>query len=83
MSYPDYIDGEPPVVGMIQYDQAAWAGTTSIDRQDGVYVIVETAEPTKIVAKVDPKDTLMLDMIFQDAHKEYAKQINDKNVQTK
>lgn len=74
MSYPDYIDGKPPVITLRKYDGIEWAKTTSIDRRDGKYIIVETMNPDKIIAEIEPSDAPLLDQIFEDAHREYAKQ---------
>lgn len=74
-AYPDYIDGKPPVVTLQQYDLADWNPTTSVDRIDGKYVVVETLNPTKIIANLADSDTPILNQIFQSAHADYAKQI--------
>lgn len=76
-SYPDYIDGEPPIVTLQQYDLAEWNPTTSVDRIDGKYVVVETMAPTKIIARLADSDTSILDQIFQSAHAEHAKQLKE------
>ena len=66
-----------------EYDTAPWASTTCVDRVDGKYVVVDMQTPTKVVAKVSANDNDTLDQIFQSAHADYAKQIEEKDVKTK
>lgn len=75
MSYPAYVDGEPPVVTLKEYDVAPWAGTTCVDKEPTGYVIVVMQNPKQIVAKVDPKDSPTLDTIFKSAHKDFSDQL--------
>lgn len=78
MSYPDYIDGEPPVVTLKEYDVAPWAGTTCVDRRPGGFVIVVMEKPEQVVAKVDPKDNETLNIVFKSAHENFSEQLVEK-----
>lgn len=75
MSYPAFINGKPPVVTLKEYDTAAWAGTTCVDKRDGKYVIVVMEKPEQVVASVDAKDNAVLDSIFKSAHKDFSDQL--------
>lgn len=83
MSLPQYENGIPPVVGLREYDTAAWAKQTCIDRKNGSYVIVDIHAPEKIIATLPKSDYPVIDEIFRSAHLEYAKQIFNKDVQKK
>lgn len=83
MSYPQYIDGKPPVITLKEYDTAPWASTTCMDRRDGGFVVVIMEKPDTVVARVDPKDAPILDTIFKSAHKDFSTQLENKNVQRK
>lgn len=75
MSYPAYVDGQPPVITLQEYDVAPWAGTTCVDRQGSDYLVVVMEDPKKVVAKVHEKDLPALDAIFKSAHKDFSEQL--------
>lgn len=75
MSYPDYINGEPPVVTLKEYDVAPWASTTCVDRRDSGFVIVVMEKPEQVVAKVDAEDNDTLNRIFKSAHQDFSDQL--------
>lgn len=74
MSYPEFVDGAPPIVTLKQYDVAPWAGTTCVDSRPNEYVVVVMEEPTKIVARIHKDDNETLDKIFKSAHQTHAQQ---------
>lgn len=76
MSYPEYIDGKPPVITLKEYDTAPWAGTTCVDRNDDGYVVVVMEKPEQIVAKIHPSGNDALNAIFRSAHSDYFQQLN-------
>lgn len=78
MSYPSYVNGNPPVVTLKEYDTASWASTTCVDRRDGKFVIVVMENPLQVVATVDEKDNGVLDSIFKSAHKDFSDQLVEK-----
>lgn len=78
MSYPEFVDGKPPVVTLKEYDVAPWAGTTCVDRRDGGFFIVVTEKPDTVVASVDAKDHETLNIIFKSAHEDFSQQLVDK-----
>lgn len=75
MSYPEYINGEPPVVTLKEYDVASWAGTTCVDRRNNKFVIVVMEDPSKVVATVHENDTETLNTIFKSAHQDFSDQL--------
>lgn len=75
MSYPEYVNGQPPVVTLKEYDVAPWAGTTCVDKRADGYVIVVMQEPTKVVARVHSDDNGTLDTIFKSAHTDFSDQL--------
>lgn len=75
MSYPEYINGKPPVVTLKEYDVASWAGTTCVDRRNNKFVIVVMKDPAKVVATVDENDTETLNTIFRSAHQDFSDQL--------
>lgn len=76
MSYPEYVNGEPPVVTLKEYDIAPWAGTTCVDRSaDGGFVVVVMEKPEQIVAKIHPIGNDKLNAIFSGAHAERLQQM--------
>lgn len=79
MSYPEYVDGQPPVVTLKEYDTAPWASTTCVDRSpDGKgFVVVVMQKPEQIVAKVHPSGNEALNAIFRSAHADYFQQITE------
>ncbi|CAH6721257.1 hypothetical protein CLIB1444_05S07074 [[Candida] jaroonii] len=78
MVYPEYVDGQPPIISLREYDTAPWAKDTAIDRKDSKYVIVEMTNPDHIVASIPQSDYATLDEIFQSAHATHAKDLHDK-----
>lgn len=85
MSYPDYVDGQPPVVTLKEYDVAPWASTTCVDRSpDGKgFVVVVMQKPEQIVAKVHPSGNDALNAIFRSAHQDYFQQLKAKEADAK
>lgn len=83
MSYPEYVDGKPPVITLKEYDNAPWAGTTCVDRRGGEFVVVIMEKPETVVARVDPKDNETLDTIFKSAHQDFSTQLESKDVKRK
>lgn len=75
MSYPEYVDGKPPVITLKQYDVAPWAGTTCVDRRGEQFVIVVMETPEKVVATVDSGDNETLNTIFKSAHQDFSDQL--------
>lgn len=75
MSYPEYVNGEPPVVTLKEYDVAPWAGTTCVDRRGDGFVIVVMEKPKQVVAKVASTDNGTLNAIFKGAHKDFSDQL--------
>ncbi|SGZ58071.1 CIC11C00000003088 [Sungouiella intermedia] len=75
MSYPAYVNGEPPVVTLKEYDVAPWAGTTCVDRRGNTFVIVVMEKPEQVVATVDAGDNDTLNTIFKSAHKDFSDQL--------
>lgn len=74
MSYPAFEDDAPPVITLLQYDAAPWAGSTCVDLRPTGYVVVVMEEPTRVVARIDANDTPTLDKIFRLAHHTHAQQ---------
>lgn len=84
MSYPEYENGEPPVVKLEEYDKAPWAETTCVDRSDdGGFVVVVMEKPEQIVAKIHPIDNEKLDAIFSSAHAERLQQMAEEKERKK
>lgn len=83
MSYPEYIDGQPPVITLKEYDTATWAGTTCIDRSNDGFVVVVMEKPEQIVAKIHPSGNDALNAIFRSAHKDYFQQLEEQKKDTK
>ncbi|QBM86421.1 hypothetical protein METSCH_A10610 [Metschnikowia aff. pulcherrima] len=75
MSYPSYVNNEPPTVTLKEYDSAPWAGTTCVDKRNTGYVIVVMEKPEQVVAKVHPDDSKTLDTIFKSAHQDFSDQL--------
>ncbi|KAJ8140952.1 hypothetical protein OY671_005868 [Metschnikowia pulcherrima] len=75
MSYPTYVNNEPPIVTLKEYDSAPWAGTTCVDKRNNGYVIVVMEKPEQVVAKVHPDDSETLDTIFKSAHQDFSDQL--------
>ncbi|OBA24323.1 hypothetical protein METBIDRAFT_37015 [Metschnikowia bicuspidata var. bicuspidata NRRL YB-4993] len=75
MSYPSYVNNEPPTITLKEYDTAPWAGTTCVDRTKEGFVIVVMEDPKHVVAKVHPDDTENLNTIFKSAHEKFSDQL--------
>lgn len=73
--YPAFVDGEPPVILLKEYDDADWAETTCVDRRGDNFVVVVMEEPTRVVARISPSDSATMNAIFKSAHKDYAEQL--------
>ena len=72
--YPEYINGEPPVITLEEYDVAPWSKTTCVDsRRDG-YVVVIMEKPEVVVARIDKSGDETLDKIFRSAKQTHAEQ---------
>ncbi|CAI5757607.1 unnamed protein product [Candida verbasci] len=74
MSYPEYVNGEPPIITLSEYDDASWASTTCLDHRNNQYVVVVMENPDKTVAIINEKDYEVLDRIFKSAHETHSKQ---------
>lgn len=72
--YPQFINGNPPIITLQEYDIAPWASTTCLDHRNGQYVVVIMETPEKIVATIHEKDYPVLDKIFKSAHETHARQ---------
>ncbi|GEQ72352.1 hypothetical protein JCM33374_g6039 [Metschnikowia sp. JCM 33374] len=75
MSYPSYVNNEPPTVTLKEYDVAPWASTTCVDKRAEGYVIVVMEDPKHVVAKVHTDDTETLNTIFKSAHQDFSDQL--------
>lgn len=73
-NYPDYINGEPPVITLQEYDVAPWSKTTCVDSRPDGYVIVIMEKPEVVVARIDKSGDETLDKIFRSAKQTYAEQ---------
>jgi acylphosphatase len=74
MSFPEYVNGEPPVVSLREYDDAEWAQKTAVDSTPTGYVAVNMNDATQIVCKFDDEAAKTLDLIFKSAKTQYAKE---------
>lgn len=73
--YPEYVNNEPPVITLLEYDAADWAQSTCLDStNDGNYNVVVMEDPAQIVARIDSKDKPIVDRIFKSATDTHAKQ---------
>lgn len=76
MSYPAFVNGEPPVISLADYDGAEWAATTCVDMRDGGFVVVVMQNPDQVVARIRKEDDDVLMRIFRSAHETHQKQSN-------
>lgn len=74
MSFPAYVNGEPPVISIDGYDNATWAGETAVDSTATGYVAVKMDGSGHVVAKFDQEATATLDKIFKSAKKQYVQE---------
>jgi len=72
--YPEYINGEPPVITLQEYDVAPWNKTTCVDSRPNGYVVVIMEKPEVVVAQIDKSGDETLDKIFRSAKQTYAEQ---------
>lgn len=72
--YPEYINGEPPVITLEEYDVAPWGKTTCVDSRSDGYVIVIMEKPEVVVARIDKSGDETLDKIFRSAKQTHAEQ---------
>lgn len=72
--YPSYVNGEPPVITLQEYDIAPWNKTTCVDSRHDGYVIVIMEKPEVVVARIDKSGDETLDKIFRSAKQRHADQ---------
>ncbi|CUM51318.1 uncharacterized protein AC631_02222 [Debaryomyces fabryi] len=72
--YPEYVNGEPPVITLQEYDVASWNKTTCVDSRPDGYVVVIMEKPEVVVARIDKSGDETLDKIFRSAKQSYAEQ---------
>lgn len=83
MTYPTFVDEQPPVITLKEYDIASWASTTCVDRRDDGYVVVVMEKPDQVVAKIHSSGNEALDAIFRSAHSDYYQQVKKKEAASK
>ncbi|CCH45685.1 hypothetical protein BN7_5270 [Wickerhamomyces ciferrii] len=71
VQFPAFVNGQPPVVSLKEYDDAEWAQETAVDNTPDGYVAVNM-NTQKIVAKFDKESESTLDTIFNSAKKQYV-----------
>ncbi|ODQ79086.1 hypothetical protein BABINDRAFT_38148 [Babjeviella inositovora NRRL Y-12698] len=74
MPAPAYVDGKPPVISLLDYDEAEWAEGTCVDSRPGYYVVVNMERPEEVVARFNLDANTTLDTIFKSAKKTYKEQ---------
>jgi hypothetical protein len=72
--YPEFTNGSPPTISLLEYDDAPWAATTCIDFRRNLYAVVVMENPDQEVAFIDKADYEVLNKIFRSAHATHAKQ---------
>ncbi|CAK9438352.1 uncharacterized protein LODBEIA_P25760 [Lodderomyces beijingensis] len=81
INYPEYVNNQPPVITLREYDDADWAPSTCLDSRPEGYVVVLMEQPEQVIARIHGDDNKTLDTIFKSAKDQHARQEAEKQQQ--
>lgn len=74
VDFPAYVDGEPPVISLQQFDTAEWAKNAAVDSTEHGYFAVEMNNAEHVICKFDDESAKALDEIFHSAKQQFIQE---------